>query len=121
MAHEMRAEWWRCVTDTSYSPRYFFHGTTIDRLDSIKEGGLNPGATFLGYIYLATSYREAQNWAQMKSCQRKSKPVVIYVDKTTVPELNLVRRDNDTFRCLSTIPPEQVRRVGSVLEFLLRK
>lgn len=120
MAHGMRAEWWRCVTNTSYIPRYFFHGTTVDRLDSIKESGLNPERAFLGYIYLATSYHDAEQWAKIKSIQRKSRPVVLYVDRRPIPEMNVVRRDNGTFRCSSIIPKEETRRVTPILEFLLK-
>ncbi|MFA4953220.1 MAG: hypothetical protein WC584_03285 [Candidatus Pacearchaeota archaeon] len=119
MVYEMKSNFGRCLFDKNYKPRYLFHGTTKDRLVKILQEGLSPSKSFLGPIYFAATFDDAKSWAYSKSIRGKSKPMVIYVDQTLLPELTFERRDESTFRCNEQIPPESINRVRMVLKYLL--
>jgi hypothetical protein len=119
MVYEMKSNFGRCLFDESHQPRYLFHGTTKERLPQIFQNGLDPSQSFLGPLYFAVNFDDAKSWAQSKSLKEKSKPSVIYVDRSELTDLAFERRDESTFRCNNRIQPENIKPVGVILEYFL--
>lgn len=117
--YEMRANFGRCVFDKNYQPGYLFHGTTRDRLPQILQEGLSPSESFLGPLYFAVTFDNAKSWAQAKSLKEKSKPSIIYVDRSELSDLAFERRDESTFICNKQILPKNIKPVNLVLEYFL--
>ena len=117
--YEMKSNGGRCLFDKSHQPRYLFHGTTKERLPQILQEGLDPSHSFLGPLYFAVNFDDANSWARSKSLTEKSKPSVIYVDRYELSDLDFKRRDGSTFRCNDRISPTNIKPVGHLLEYFL--